>query len=119
MCIIFFFFSSRRRHTRYWRDWSSDVCSSDLYFTPEQISSGALDPLIDAQAASIKAAGIPFVLDLMHEVDTTTEKMDDVTARPEYGGTAPPELWGTPPPLPFRHRSEKHMPEHHCCPYLS
>src|SRR3712207_6543700 len=28
--IIVFFFSSRRRHTRYWRDWSSDVCSSDL-----------------------------------------------------------------------------------------
>src|SRR3712207_4169554 len=26
----FFFFSSRRRHTRYWRDWSSNVCSSDL-----------------------------------------------------------------------------------------
>src|SRR3712207_7388633 len=25
------FFSSRRRHTRYWRDWSSDVCSSDLH----------------------------------------------------------------------------------------
>src|SRR3712207_2408354 len=28
---ILFFFSSRRRHTRYWRDWSSDVCSSDLF----------------------------------------------------------------------------------------
>src|SRR3712207_2622284 len=28
--VSFFFFSSRRRHTRYWRDWSSDVCSSDL-----------------------------------------------------------------------------------------
>src|SRR3712207_170438 len=30
------FFSSRRRHTSYWRDWSSDVCSSDLLspFTP-------------------------------------------------------------------------------------
>src|SRR5438445_13118576 len=28
--ICLFFFSSRRRHTRYWRDWSSDVCSSDL-----------------------------------------------------------------------------------------
>src|SRR5690606_4200861 len=26
-----FFFSSRRRHTRFSRDWSSDVCSSDLY----------------------------------------------------------------------------------------
>src|SRR3712207_8072883 len=30
ICVFFFFFSSRRRHTRYWRDWSSDVCSSDL-----------------------------------------------------------------------------------------
>src|SRR6266511_5957634 len=28
--IFFFFFSSRRRHTRFSRDWSSDVCSSDL-----------------------------------------------------------------------------------------
>src|SRR5690606_32106565 len=27
---LFFFFSSRRRHTRFSRDWSSDVCSSDL-----------------------------------------------------------------------------------------
>src|SRR5690349_25068012 len=27
---MFFFFSSRRRHTRSLRDWSSDVCSSDL-----------------------------------------------------------------------------------------
>src|SRR5206468_7977831 len=27
----FFFFSSRRRHTRSDRDWSSDVCSSDLW----------------------------------------------------------------------------------------
>src|SRR5215813_7779517 len=28
--VVFFFFSSRRRHTRCGRDWSSDVCSSDL-----------------------------------------------------------------------------------------
>src|SRR5437764_6578058 len=28
--VLFFFFSSRRRHTRYIGDWSSDVCSSDL-----------------------------------------------------------------------------------------
>src|SRR5699024_11292653 len=28
---FFFFFSSRRRHTRSKRDWSSDVCSSDLH----------------------------------------------------------------------------------------
>src|SRR5439155_12517817 len=32
-CIIFFF-SSRRRHTRWPRDWSSDVCSSDLPTNP-------------------------------------------------------------------------------------
>src|SRR5690349_22251688 len=31
LCVFFFFFfSSRRRHTRSLRDWSSDVCSSDL-----------------------------------------------------------------------------------------
>src|SRR5690606_28604770 len=29
---VIFFFSSRRRHTRFSRDWSSDVCSSDLGF---------------------------------------------------------------------------------------
>src|SRR3989337_3218210 len=28
--VLFFFCSSRRRHTRCYRDWSSDVCSSDL-----------------------------------------------------------------------------------------
>src|SRR5712675_2052026 len=31
--MVFFFFSSRRRHTRCSRDWSSDVCSSDLQLT--------------------------------------------------------------------------------------
>src|SRR5207245_7421077 len=30
LTLFFFFFSSRRRHTRCYRDWSSDVCSSDL-----------------------------------------------------------------------------------------
>src|SRR5699024_11786649 len=31
---VVFFFSSRRRHTRSKRDWSSDVCSSDLLLLP-------------------------------------------------------------------------------------
>src|SRR2546430_8787694 len=31
---LFFFFSSRRRHTRFDCDWSSDVCSSDLHAAP-------------------------------------------------------------------------------------
>src|SRR5437879_10206435 len=33
----FFFFSSRRRHTRYIGDWSSDVCSSDLACQDPQV----------------------------------------------------------------------------------
>src|SRR5258707_3244104 len=33
-----FFFPSRRRHTRYWRDWSSDVCSSDLVALMDRIN---------------------------------------------------------------------------------
>src|SRR5207302_3385849 len=35
-----FFFSSRRRHTRFSRDWSSDVCSSDLH--PHELFKGVL-----------------------------------------------------------------------------
>src|SRR5687768_18163672 len=35
--MFFFFFSSRRRHTRCSRDWSSDVCSSDLFQQPIQV----------------------------------------------------------------------------------
>src|SRR6266511_3728131 len=35
---VFFFFSSRRRHTRFSRDWSSDVCSSDLGRGPQEPS---------------------------------------------------------------------------------
>src|SRR5437879_6883198 len=31
VCLVFF--SSRRRHTRYIGDWSSDVCSSDLFYS--------------------------------------------------------------------------------------
>src|SRR5688572_30989137 len=39
--VVVFFFSSRRRHTRFDCDWSSDVCSSDLVVltgTPEGVS---------------------------------------------------------------------------------
>src|SRR5256885_5726048 len=37
---VFFFFSSRRRHTRLQGDWSSDVCSSDLASAMEQSQGG-------------------------------------------------------------------------------
>src|SRR5690606_40981898 len=35
-----FFFSSRRRHTRFSRDWSSDVCSSDLQLPAQEPRGG-------------------------------------------------------------------------------
>src|SRR5256885_7333508 len=42
--VFFFFFSSRRRHTRLQGDWSSDVCSSDLYCAPAaQTTNGSTD----------------------------------------------------------------------------
>src|SRR2546422_2985059 len=47
----FFFFSSRRRHTRCSRDWSSDVCSSDL------LKSSVMQILaLDVGTSSVKAA---------------------------------------------------------------
>src|SRR5689334_25103479 len=43
-----FFFSSRRRHTRWICDWSSDVCSSDLYLDMDQLLAIAADAGCDA-----------------------------------------------------------------------
>src|SRR5207253_6164650 len=53
----FFFFSSRRRHTRWPRDWSSDVCSSDL-----SIIYGAGDELVSMLARLVRRAPVVPVL---------------------------------------------------------
>src|SRR5215469_3854330 len=47
-----FFLSSRRRHTRSLRDWSSDVCSSDLF---EQPQAGVIRSLVSQVAELISA----------------------------------------------------------------
>src|SRR2546430_11575830 len=44
---LFFFFSSRRRHTRFDCDWSSDVCSSDLVVTSGMIEADADVEVLD------------------------------------------------------------------------
>src|SRR5258707_6348653 len=49
--LSFFCFSSRRRHTRYWRDWSSDVCSSDLF--PGESPGAGNRVIVDGQMLSI------------------------------------------------------------------
>src|SRR3712207_9560311 len=59
-----FFFSSRRRHTRYWRDWSSDVCSSDL-----------LHSLTESQRAVLLALCRPFKHGSAYAVPTTNQQI--------------------------------------------
>src|SRR5207249_9655371 len=53
---LFFFFSSRRRHTRSKRDWSSDVCSSDLQQHQQDVDQWRD---VDVGAEPLAAAGGP------------------------------------------------------------
>src|SRR6266567_6830790 len=57
---LFFFFSSRRRHTRFDCDWSSDVCSSDLRY----------GELLD----EVGDAGHPIVRDLQALLERRSEE---------------------------------------------
>src|SRR3712207_7101403 len=54
---MFFFFSSRRRHTRYWRDWSSDVCSSDLSSIPI-VALDTATPLLASEYLAISSSNL-------------------------------------------------------------
>src|SRR3989454_7063216 len=60
--MLFFFFSSRRRHTRLQGDWSSDVCSSDLVIAHLlgnlKVFQGAEH--FNAYAAGLRTLGAPF-----------------------------------------------------------
>src|SRR5690242_21115477 len=59
--LVFFFFSSRRRHTRLTCDWSSDVCSSDLdqplgvVLEPRRAEVERLRPPIGADLATVQS----------------------------------------------------------------
>src|SRR2546422_1333003 len=71
---IFFFFSSRRRHTRCSRDWSSDVCSSDLIAAQES----GMRPLVEDGLEKTKA-GI-----------TTIEELGRILEVSEYAAASCP-----------------------------
>src|SRR5207249_8910967 len=53
---LFFFFSSRRRHTRSKRDWSSDVCSSDLRLLDRQHG----EAIEETFGVQLTAPAVPF-----------------------------------------------------------
>src|SRR2546422_5190793 len=82
ICIfLFFFFSSRRRHTRCSRDWSSDVCSSDLVEVLRRYhKEHPIDPGMSLQAlrAAVAAAAPPPppVLDAVLEVGTRARQLE-------------------------------------------
>src|SRR5690606_39070598 len=65
--LLFFFFSSRRRHTRFSRDWSSDVCSSDLFSELQRVlEKVTFGKRTDVPAGCLSAPGVlsynPFFL---------------------------------------------------------
>src|SRR3712207_9392680 len=51
-----FICSSRRRHTRYWRDWSSDVCSSDLFALARLLGARVIDGALEGALGGDGAA---------------------------------------------------------------
>ena len=64
----FFFFSSRRRHTRCICDWSSDVCSSDLSILKHaDFSLGDLPEFLDRLSRISRNYGMDFVVSLSAE----------------------------------------------------
>src|SRR5258707_14609290 len=86
--ILFFFFSSRRRHTRYWRDWSSDVCSSDLFVQrPEDVAEGR--KLIGNAAGLMVKLEKPAAISRLDEIIDLADAL--MVARGDLGVEMPPE----------------------------
>src|SRR5690606_39694098 len=73
-----FFFSSRRRHTRFSRDWSSDVCSSDL--RARDVDDEGLGRIDEGARREIRAA---FITGRDEEVERNAPRGD------ELGGNLP------------------------------
>src|SRR3712207_7232492 len=58
------FFSSRRRHTRYWRDWSSDVCSSDLKVIAEGEKHDLIQKYTDCSTIIVEVHSVEHIEEL-------------------------------------------------------
>src|SRR2546422_1380457 len=76
-CVFyFFFFSSRRRHTRCSRDWSSDVCSSDLVSDEDAVE--MLDGILITHEHTDHCNGLPQMLGMWKAPLYVTEPTMDV-----------------------------------------
>src|SRR5690606_38458458 len=120
--LFVFFFSSRRRHTRFSRDWSSDVCSSDLmtrqaapaeqeYIEAKTVAAelwvllnkklgSAGDTLSLAQRHRLQC--LPFLLPALHlhednDVSACGNEIDFTQARTPAAGQNPIALQSQPP----------------------
>src|SRR5207253_8613470 len=67
-----YFFSSRRRHTRWPRDWSSDVCSSDL---PEEVM-GELRREIESTEPALRVEFIGILSDLIGDLASSPSPVE-------------------------------------------
>src|SRR5690606_39960815 len=72
---FFFFFSSRRRHTRFSRDWSSDVCSSDLNEPDDGVTMGLFSypVLMAADILIFNADEVPVGRDQLQHIEMTRD----------------------------------------------
>src|SRR5207245_5943195 len=73
---FFFFFSSRRRHTRCYRDWSSDVCSSDLSIVRGNTQQAIVAMLREAGAAEVhvRISSPPVIWPCFYGIDFATRE---------------------------------------------
>src|SRR2546426_9178885 len=84
-----FFFSSRRRHTRLQGDWSSDVCSSDLYYETFNMFNAAGTTYLGAQVCAYDRTK------MLAGQGATQQCFSTSTT---YGGLPPADLDGPRPP---------------------
>src|SRR5438034_4445633 len=89
--LVFFFFSSRRRHTRSLCDWSSDVCSSDLPDRPPQaqepLPGGTERLLFVDDEPAIAALGLEVLTRLGYQVVVCRSSQE---ALDTFRATSPP-----------------------------
>src|SRR3712207_3382683 len=97
--VFCFFFSSRRRHTIYWRDWSSDVCSSDL-------SDGMADAVEKISPAVVRVngrrrrsgSGVVYAPEMVLTASHVLEREEDLPVVDHGGKKLPARVLGRDPP---------------------